>query len=186
MITSESPSITVPELTQVDLDNFNVAQNRVENRSYLDGIGGPDMLIRMLGVSVENGLSSDQVLKSRIKFGSNTMPSSRTTGYLSLLFTALHDRTLLVLIAAATVSWIIGYLEDPKIGWIEGTAIFIAVFLVSNISAFNDYNKELQFRALEKSSQNDQKSSVLRNARRELVSPDELVVGDILVLQVSY
>jgi Ca2+ transporting ATPase len=78
----------------------------------------------------------------------------------------------------------VGYWEDPKIGWIEGAAIFVAVFLVSNISAFNDYNKELQFRALEASTQQDEKTSVFREGKAELISPDELVVGDIIILQV--
>ena len=68
-------------------------------------------------------------------------------------------------------------------GWIEGAAIFIAVFLVSNISAFNDYSKELQFRALETSSNQDDRTSVLRNGVVELINPSDLVVGDIVVLQ---
>ena len=68
-------------------------------------------------------------------------------------------------------------------GWIEGAAIFIAVFLVSNISAFNDYSKELQFRALEASSNQDERTSVLRNSVVELINPSDLVVGDIIVLQ---
>lgn len=80
----------------------------------------------------------------------------------------------------------VGYWEDPKLGWIEGAAIFVAVFLVSNISAFNDYNKELQFRALEASTQQDEKTSVFREGKAELIGPDELVVGDIIILQVYF
>jgi len=54
---------------------------------------------------------------------------------------------------------------------------------VSNISAFNDYSKELQFRALEASSNQDERTSVLRNGTIDLINPADLVVGDILVLQ---
>ena len=90
----------------------------------------------------------------------------------------------MILIIAACISFAIGYWEDPKIGWIEGAAIFIAVFLVSNISAFNDYSKELQFRELEASSQQDEKASVFRMGKIELVPTSDLVVGDIIILQV--
>lgn len=174
------------ELTQSTLDNLNAAQYRVENKAFLVSLGGHVELIRLLGVNIATGLTSEQVLASREQFGSNSMPSGPMKSYLQLLFTALSDVTLLILTAAACISFGIGYWEDPEIGWIEGTAIFIAVFLVSNISAFNDYTKELQFRALEASSKNDERSSVLRNEKIELVGPDELVVGDIIVLQVSH
>jgi hypothetical protein len=56
---------------------------------------------------------------------------------------------------------------------------------VSNISAGNDYSKQLQFRALEHSSQKDERTSVLREGTVERINPIDCVVGDILVLQVS-
>jgi magnesium-transporting ATPase (P-type) len=98
---------------------------------------------------------------------------------------ALSDPTLIVLLCAASVSLIIGVIEEPDHGWIEGGAIFIAVFLVANISAGNDYTKELQFRALENSSQEDERTSVVRNGVIDRINPIDLVVGDIVVLQVQ-
>lgn len=178
------------ELTQSLIDLMNVPQNRTENRAYLDslkdesGLSGVDLLTHMFGLNPITGLTANQVLEHRAKFGTNEMPASPKTSYFTLLLRALSDTTLLVLIAAACVSFGIGYWEDPKIGWIEGTAIFIAVFLVSNISAGNDYTKELQFRALESSSQQDQRTSVLRDGQVELINPADLVAGDICVLQV--
>ena len=57
---------------------------------------------------------------------------------------------LLLLLAACVVSIILGVITDPEHGYVEGVAIFIAVFLVAIITAVNDYSKELQFRALER------------------------------------
>lgn len=105
------------------------------------------------------------------------------SSYLELLLAALSDTTLLILIAAAAVSLVIGFIAHPEDGWIEGTAIFIAVFLVSNISAGNDYTKQIQFKALEASSAKDERTSVLRDGTIERINPKDLVVGDILVLQ---
>lgn len=171
-------------LTQQLLDSLNVEQQREDNRQCLDKLGGIDMLCKMIGVDIEKGLTTAQVKSMREKFGTNLYPESPMNSFLELLLAALSDTTLLILIAAASASLIIGILEDPGHGYIEGAAIFIAVFLVSMITAGNDYSKQLQFRALENSSAKDERTSVLRDGSVTRVNPRELVVGDIIVLQV--
>lgn len=138
----------IATVTQSLLDSLNVEQGRDENRAQLDTIGGVEQLCTMIGVNVHTGLSHAQVLKQRERFGDNTFPESPMSSYFELLLAALSDTTLLILTAAAAVSLVIGFLSHPDDGWIEGTAIFIAVFLVSNISAGNDYTRQLQFKAL--------------------------------------
>ena len=172
-------------MTQALLDSLNVEQGRLENRKNLDDLGGVEKLCAMIGVDGNVGLTHDQVVVQRSKFGDNTFPESPMASYFELLLGTLSDTTLLILIAAAAVSLVIGVLSHPDDGWIEGTAIFIAVFLVSNISAGNDYTKQLQFLALEASSAKDERTSVLRAGSIERVNPRDLVVGDVLVLQVG-
>jgi Ca2+-transporting ATPase len=171
------------EVTQRVLDSMNVEQARKENKANLEALGGVSVLAQRLGSSYEGGLSSNQVAINRDKFGTNVFPESPMTSYLSLLFDALTDSTLLILLAAAAVSIFFGCITEPENGWIEGTAIFIAVILVSNIAAGNDYSKQLQFRALEASSQMDVRASVVRDGSIERLNPADLVVGDIVVLQ---
>ena len=38
--------------------------------------------------------------------------------------------------------------KDKDVDWIEGVAIFFAVFLVATVTGVNDFQKEKQFRAL--------------------------------------
>lgn len=173
------------EVTQATLDGLNVEQSVKENRANLDALGGVDALMSLLGSNMNTGLTNDQVIASRTKFGNNQFPEAPMEGFFSLLLGAFSDPTLIVLLCAAAVSLIIGVIEEPDHGWIEGAAIFIAVFLVANITAGNDYSKELQFRALESSSQDDERTSVLRNGLIERINPRDIVVGDIVVLQVS-
>jgi len=170
-------------VTQSLLDSLNVEQGRDENRAHLDQLGGIDKLCALIGVNPQTGLTHAQVTAQRAKFGDNTFPQSPMSSYFELLLNALGDTTLLILIAAATVSLVIGFLAHPDDGWIEGAAIFIAVFLVSNISAGNDYTKQLQFQALEASSAEDERTSVLREGSIERINPKDLVVGDIIILQ---
>jgi Ca2+-transporting ATPase len=162
-----------------------VEQARAENRSRLIEIGGLDTVCKAIGVSIDRGLTPGQVETMRSQFGDNTFPDSPLSSFFSLLLDAFSDTTLLVLLAAAAVSLGIGVVDDPQYGWIEGAAIFIAVFLVANISAANDYSKEMQFRALEQSAQLDERASVLRDGVIERINPIEIVVGDILVVQVG-
>lgn len=103
-------------------------------------------LAKLLELDCKKGLSHDQVIKMRATFGNNGFPESPMNTFLSLFLGAFEDPVLLILLAAAMVSLGVGIYEDPHEGWIEGVAIFIAVFLVAMIGATNDYTKELQFR----------------------------------------
>ncbi|CAN0268184.1 unnamed protein product, partial [Laminaria digitata] len=68
-------------------------------------------------------------------------------------------------------------------GWIDGVAILIAVLIVALVTASNDYSKELQFRALEKTSEETNQTMVLRDGTTQMIHPEELVVGDVVVLK---
>lgn len=173
------------EITVEVLNSMNVEQAPVDNRDHLAALGGIEGLAQKLGVNLETGLSTEQVLAMRKKFGTNEFPASPMKGYFELLFEALNDTTLIILIVAAGVSFVIDSVQHGIAeGWIEGGAIFIAVFLVSNITACNNYVKALQFRAIEQSTDDDERCSVFRESSINRINPRELVVGDIIVLQV--
>jgi len=60
-----------------------------------------------------------------------------------------------MLCIAACVSLAIGIYQDttsdddePKVHWVEGCAILVAVVIVVLVGSINDYNKEKRFRKL--------------------------------------
>jgi len=179
-----SPSDNI-NVTHQDLASLNVPQSAKENRQYLQSLGEVDGFAKKLGLSLTDGYTDAQVLQSREKFGPNIFPQAPMTTFFDLLIESLSDTTLIILMAAAVVSLVIEMLHDPANGWIDGTSILIAVFLVSMVTSCNNYSKELQFRALEQSSQQDEKTTAIRNGVASLVNPSELVVGDIILLQVG-
>jgi len=63
---------------------------------------------------------------------------------LKLLWQALDDLMLKVLIVAAIISIVIEMIfsKHKEIAWIEGAAILVAVAVVSLVTAVNDYKKE--------------------------------------------
>eukprot|EP01137_Pigoraptor_chileana_P011737 Opistho-2@63129 len=86
-----------------------------------------------------------------------------------------------MLSVAAIISLILGMREDPRTGWIEGTAILAAVLLVVFVAAINDYQKEIQFRKL--NAKNEAREiKVVRNGEQMQVPIAEILVGDVMEL----
>jgi Ca2+ transporting ATPase len=66
-----------------------------------------------------------------------------------LIIECFDDPTLKVLLVAAFVSLIIGVINDGwDIGWIDGTSIFFALFIITSVTAGNNYAMENQFQKL--------------------------------------
>ena len=77
-------------------------QSRKENKEHLDQMDGVDGLLSIMGVDWKSGLLPQQVVEMRSKFGMNQFPETPMTPFYILVFEALSDLTLLVLLAAAT------------------------------------------------------------------------------------
>jgi magnesium-transporting ATPase (P-type) len=179
-------AITMQEV----LDSINVSQAKQENLSRLNTMGGIQGVASKLGIAKQiselTGLSPSGVIDMRTKFGDNKFPDSPMESFLSIFLGSFQDTTLLILLCSAAVSLGVNTYQDPESGYIEGVAIFVAVFAVALITAGNDYTKEMQFRELEAATQKDEKTTVIRDGIKELISADDVVVGDIVVLNVCF
>lgn len=75
-------------------------------------------------------------------------------GFFALLWNALQDFTLRILLVCAAVAIILEVAtadeSERSIAWIDGFAIFVAVCVCSSVQAGNDYQKERQFQRLNK------------------------------------
>ena len=100
-----------------------------------------DIRFNCTGVNLQKGLSTNQVLEMRMKFGTNVFPESPMRTFWELFLESFEDLILMILIVASIVSLIVGMIEHPETGWIEGTAILMAVFIVAIVTAGNNYTK---------------------------------------------
>ena len=66
------------------------------------------------------------------------------------------------------------------LAWIEGFAIFCAVFISAGVQAINDYQKELQFRELNQAAIDSTKITAVRDGDEIEIRLAEVVVGDII------
>jgi calcium-translocating P-type ATPase len=119
----------------------------------------------------------------RCSYGPNTFPEPPFAGFWALFFESFQDPILLILIAAACVSFAVGLADHPDHGWIDGTAIVIAILLVAFVTATNNYRKELQFRALRNDADAMVRIRVIRNGEEVGLGVSEIVVGDVVHLE---
>jgi Ca2+-transporting ATPase len=154
-----------------------------KNHEALTKMGGIGGVISKLKTNPERGLTADEAktgFTERIsRFGENKLPEPPMKSLMSLVIDGLQDKTLIMLIISAVVSLVLGVLEDPKSGWIEGTAILCAVVVVVMVSSLNDYQKERQFRALNQK-KNNKPVKVIRDGNLEQVSVYSVMVGDVV------
>jgi Ca2+-transporting ATPase len=107
-----------------------------------------------------------------------------------MIWDALGDTTLRILLAAAILSLIIGlavptkYLppdEQEGNSWIEGVSILGTVVIVVLVTAFNEWEQQKQFRELEKV-KNNFKVKVLRGGVETQIETNDVLVGDVVIL----
>ena len=117
------------------------------------------------------------------RFGDNKPITKPLTTMYQLIVECLEDTILRILLAASLVSLIIGLLtEGIETGWIEGFAIFIAVFIITAVTALNNYMKEKQFQKLY-AQLDDRKVNVVRLGKIYNISIYDLLVGDIMKIE---
>ena len=69
------------------------------------------------------------------------------------------------------------------IAWIEGFAIFVAVFIVSMVGSYNDYKKEEQFLQLQAISERDNIVTALRDGREQTLHHNDIQVGEVIKIK---
>ncbi|PRP84217.1 P-type ATPase [Planoprotostelium fungivorum] len=184
---SMSWEVGVEELKDL-IRNRETGQSREDLHNRFNGIHG---LAQKLKSDTSSGLPSKEASTGfssrKEQYGTNVIPQRPATSYFEFLKDALSDRTLIILIIAAVVSLVLGLIAPPKgedrsTSWIEGASILLAVVIISNVTAANDYKKDRQFRQLAAITE-DRKIKVVRDGQNMLISIDDIVVGDLVILQ---
>lgn len=124
------------------------------------------------------GLSNEEVIKSRKKYGSNEIKASKKESFLHKLIATLGDPIIKILIIALVVKTLFLF---QNFDWYETVGIVIAIFLASFISTVSEYGSEKAFEQLQADASKI-KIKVVRNSQIKEISIDDVVVGDIVLL----
>ena len=74
--------------------------------------------------------------------------------------------------------------SESEANWIEGVAILVAVLVVVLVTAFNDWQKERQFRGLQSRIEHEHRFATIRGGEIVQIPVGDIVVGDIC--QIKY
>lgn len=123
------------------------------------------------------GLSNNEVLLSRQKYGSNRMTKRKGKSFILLFIENMGDPVIRVLLITLAVNIIFTF---RNIDWFETGGIIIAIFLATTISTFSEYSSHSAFEKLNASTKST--ARVWRNGELISINSDEIVVGDVLLL----
>ncbi|KAL4742952.1 hypothetical protein BDV11DRAFT_179843 [Aspergillus similis] len=122
-------------------------------------------------------------------FGANKLPEKKTKSILELAWLAYNDKVLILLTVAAIISLALGIYQsvtaapgEPRVQWVEGVAIIVAILIVVVVGAANDWQKERQFVKLNKKKE-DRFVKVIRSGKMTEISIHDILVGDIMHLE---
>ena len=122
------------------------------------------------------GLSDEEVSSRLRQYGPNELAEKRGKGPLPMLLGQFTDLMIIILIAAAVVSGIIGEAADA-------VAIVVIVVLNALLGFIQEYRAERAMAALKKMAASS--AAVMRSGAIETVPASELVPGDVVLLDVG-
>ena len=120
------------------------------------------------------GLSNDEVVASRQKWGFNSLEHQQKNHLLISIIEIVKEPMFLLLFVAASIYYITGDYGD-------GIFMTIAIMLVAAISLFQEARSRNAIDALKKLSQ--PKSKVIRNGKIIEIPSEEIVIGDCIQVQ---
>ena len=128
---------------------------------------------------LKKGLNLEGVEESRKKYGINELKAKKKKTLLIKFLEQFKDFMIIILIIAALVSGIIGYIENE--GITDSIIILIVVIMNAIIGVAQESKAEKSLEALQKLSSHVAK--VIRNGELIIIPSKELVPGDIVVLE---
>lgn len=139
-----------------------------------------DAVAKTLQIEVKTGLSAQEAKARLEKYGPNELSASKKVNPLKIFFRQFKDVLILVLIAAATVSLILSFIDDHG-SPIEAGLIYVIVLGIAIIGFFNEFKAERTVEALRKLVSYD--ARVLRDGKGQEIPASELVPGDVILLE---
>lgn len=135
--------------------------------------------------SCENGISESEAAKRLEENGKNKLKEAKKVSLVSRFLGQLKDPMIIILIVAAVVSAVTEYIEVSKVGEsfvpTDTIIIMIVVLLNAILGVIQESKAEAAIEALQEMSAAT--SKVIRDGKLVTVKSEDLVVGDVVVLE---
>ncbi|HEY6229081.1 MAG TPA: HAD-IC family P-type ATPase, partial [Verrucomicrobiae bacterium] len=134
----------------------------------------PDEVIQLLGTEIERGLDSDEAARRLAEFGANRITPKKSVSALLRFVKQFNDPLVYILLIASGVTALLREFVDSGV-------IFGVVFVNAIIGYLQETRSEHAIRAL--SNMLSTLATVRRDGRIGQIPSDQLVPGDIVILQ---
>jgi Ca2+-transporting ATPase len=143
-------------------------------------------VLAFYGVTVDQGLSEEQVEKQRKEFGENKLEEAAKKSLLTLVAEQFEDNLVRILLGSAVISFLMAFFD--KEAQEEGLAAYVEPFVILTILVLNavvgiyqENKAEDALEALKEMAAN--KASVYRGGKFQNIDAVELVPGDIVEIK---
>ncbi len=132
--------------------------------------------------SSENGLSAAEAEKRLAENGKNKLEEGKKKTTFQRVLEQLSDPMIIILIVAAVISAVTEWVEAGKIGVPTDTIIILVVVVINTVlGVIQESKAEAAIEALQEMSAAT--SKVLRDGKIVSVRSEDLVVGDVIILE---
>lgn len=125
------------------------------------------------------GLSQEEVIKSREQHGKNLLTPPKQKEWWQLYLEKFKDPIIIILLVALGVSFVVGFIEGSLI---ESIGILVAIILATGVGFWMEYSAKKKFDILNQISNTENVKVIRNNGTTMEIPKDELVVGDIVIL----
>ncbi len=133
-----------------------------------------DDILKKLEVTIDSGLSDDEVSKRRAEYGENVLEAKEKVSALKIFLHNANNIIVYLLILASGVSFA---MDEP----VEGFAVIVAI-LIAVLSGFiSEYKAQKSVESLQKMTKTVAK--VRRNGKITEIESQHLVLGDVLYIE---
>lgn len=139
-----------------------------------------ETIIKEVNTNKEQGLTGQEVKKRLAEHGPNAFQEAKKDSIVKKFLHSLSDFTTIILLVAAAISFYTAIATDHG-DYFEGILIIAIVIINAVLAIVQEGNAEKSLAALQ--DMNKQSSSVLRDGKVETIDAEDVVVGDILVLE---
>lgn len=145
---------------------------------------GTEEVLQALGSSPSSGLSAETAQKRLEENGRNKLAAAKKKSLIRRFLEQLADPMIIILILAAAISGVLGVIEQIQHGngeFVDVIIILAVVLINAVLGVFQESKAEKAIEALQEMSAAT--SKVVRDGRILIVPSEELVVGDIVLLE---
>ena len=138
-------------------------------------------VLQELNVQEATGLSSSEVKKRREQYGENRLRAKKSKSNWERFVEQFKDVMILILLAAAAISFVVACVEGDPEGFFEPLLILLIVVVNAIMGVMQESRAEKALEALK--SMSAPHARVLRDKAESIIDASELVPGDIIRLE---